>query len=36
MKELKCVIICWILSFLIYGIIRLWDNKHKDKDNGEE
>jgi len=36
MKELKYIIMCWILSFLIYGLIRLWTRKHKNKENDEE
>ena len=33
MEYIKYIIICWILSFLIYGLIRLWTRKHMKKHN---
>ena len=35
MEYIKYIIICWILSFLIYGLIRLWTRKHNEKNKGE-
>lgn len=35
MKELECVIICWILSFLIYGIVELINKKHNKSEKNK-
>lgn len=35
MEHIKYIIICWILSFLIYGLIRLWTRKHNEKNKEE-